>query len=138
MREILFRGKRVDDWEWIEGGYVKYNRKHYIISSPNGVIVDWIEVDPATVGQYTGLKDKNGKRIFEGDICRFKEWNKGKMCWVGEVLYEHQQFIISGGANEECELPFVLQLSRFIPECIEVIGNVHDNPELIGGNGNDT
>lgn len=131
MREILFRGKRVDTGSWLYG-----DLRHW----PSGAVGihcevthNTIKVIPETVGQYTGLTDRNGKRIFEGDICCFKEWNEGKMCWVGEVKYAHQQFIISGGANEECEVPFVLQLSRFIPECIEVIGNVHDNPDLIGG-----
>lgn len=146
MREILFRGKRVDNGEWETGYYVRANYHWH----KHGIHKDWIvtgacsnggwfalhgryPVIAETVGQYTGLEDKNGKRIFEGDICRFSKWSRGKPCWIGEVQYAHQQFIISGGANEECELPFVLQLSRFIPECIEVIGNIHDNPELIGG-----
>lgn len=141
MREILFRGK-LPDGEWAEGYVVKGSctyiltakNMHYMCVSVMGhASVDVLPVKPETVGQYTGLTDRHGKRIFEGDICRFKEWNKGKMCWVGEIRYEHQQFIISGGANEECEIPFVLQLSRFIPECLEVIGNIHDNPEMIGG-----
>ena len=131
MREILFRGKRIDDGIWLEGDLRHWSSGSVGICG-NGLRRTF-EVIPETVGQYTGLTDRHGKRIFEGDICRFKEWNKGKMCWVGEIRYEHQQFIISGGANEECEIPFVLQLSRFIPECLEVIGNIHDNTEMIGG-----
>jgi uncharacterized phage protein (TIGR01671 family) len=96
--------------------------------------VEWHEVIPETVGQYTGLTDKNGKKIFEGDICRFREWSKGDMCWIGKVHYEHQQFVISGDRNKECEGTFTLVMSRFIPENIEIIGNIHDNPELLGGN----
>ena len=95
----------------------------------NENIVNWHIIYPGTIGQYTGLNDRNGAKIFEGDICRFKEWGKGDMCWIGKVHYEHQQFVISGGPNEECETSFTLNMSRFIPENIEVIGNVHDNPE---------
>lgn len=88
-------------------------------------------VNAETVGQFTGLTDKNGKNIFEGDICKFREWSKGDMCWVGKVHYEYQQFVISGNPNKECESPFTLVMSRFVPENIEIIGNIHDNPELL-------
>ena len=151
MREILFRGKRLDNGEWAEGYLYEHEPALVGIASENDVqepskwfiartgFADWnmprpvefVEIDPSTVGQYTGLKDKNGKRIFEGDVCRFREWSKGEMCWVGKVLWEHQQFMISGGPNKECETMFELCLSRFIPENIEVIGNIHDNPELL-------
>lgn len=144
MREILFRGKRIDNGEWIEGYLVvrEYPKTHYIVvstlgtdkSAINNMIATAYEVDPETVGQYTGLPDKNGKKIFEGDICRFREWSKGEMCWVGKVHWEHQQFIIAGGPNKECETMFELRMSRFIPEDIEIIGNIHDNPELLEAN----
>ena len=142
MREILFRGKRLDNGEWVWGDLIASN-----LISPdrngelyiNGKYVDgmvWGEgcfyrIDQSTIGQHTGLKDKNGERIFEGDVCRFREWSNGEMCWVGKVHWEHQQFMISGGPNKECETMFELCMSRFIPENIEVIGNIHDNPELI-------
>lgn len=141
MREILFRGK-LPDGEWVEGYVVKGNCT-YILTAENircmcvsvmgHANVDVLPVIPESIGQYTGMNDRHGKRVFEGDICRFKEWSEGEMCWVGEVRYGHQQFFISGGANEECEITFALRLSIFIPECLEIIGNVHDNPELIGG-----
>ena len=134
MREILFRGKRLDDGEWVEGYlYITHNGEHEISIYNDEVNIErWThEVDPSTVGQYTGLKDKNGKRIFEGDVCRFREWSNGEMCWVGKVHWEHQQFMISGGPNKECETMFELCMSRFIPENIEVIGNITDNPELL-------
>ena len=143
-REILFRGKRVDNGEWKYGAYIKATRHWH----KHGIHEDWIcssviqnggylnlvgrcPVKAETVGQYIGLTDKNGEKIFEHDFCRFREWSKGEMCWIGKVCYEHQQFIICGGPNKECEGPFLLVMSRFCPANIEVIGNIHDNPELL-------
>ena len=129
MREILFRGKRLDNGEWEYGFIVKMFGAYHIIDKDDENTA--YEVIPETVGQYTGLKDKNGKRIFEDDVCRFREWSNGEMCWVGKVHWEHQQFMVSGGPNQECETMFELCLSRFISENIEVIGNITDNPELL-------
>ena len=131
MREILFRGKRLDNGEWIEGAYFPESNPYpaTIFHGRHNSLGDY--VDPATVGQYTGLLDKNGKRIFEGDVCRFREWSRGEMCWIGNIHYENQQFVISGGPNKECETPFCLQLSRFVAGNIEVIGTFHDNPKLL-------
>lgn len=139
MREIIFRGKRIDNGEWVYGHIYSQvdlpdtiEEELYWYIKPIGS-ESWVSyrVDPSTIGQYTGLKDKNGERIFEGDVCRFREWSNGEMCWVGKVHWEHQQFMISGGPNKECEIMFELCMSRFIPENIEVIGNIHDNPELL-------
>lgn len=146
MREILFRGKRLQGGNWVEGYFFKSDinkreresGKATLIFTPDCdtfIMVpechDSFMVVSDTVGQYTGLNDKNGKMIFEDDVCRFREWSKGEMCWVGKVHWEHQQFMISGGPNKECETMFELCLSRFISENIEVIGNITDNPELI-------
>lgn len=153
-REILFRGKITDTGRWYEGQYIHLHKTTYCFKEdydrdPDNDIhqivfeemTDWglpnrhlrADVLPETVGQYTGLTDKNGKKIFEGDICRFREWSKGDMCWIGKVHYEHQQFVISGEKNKECESPFLLVMSRFTSENIEVVGNIHDNPELLKG-----
>ena len=141
MREILFRGKRLDNGEWVYGSFCMDAREQFNgLCGVDGFIrlydkakgkMQTYEVDRETVGQYTGLKDKNGKRIFEDDVCRFREWGNGEMCWVGKVHWEYQQFMISGGPNKECETMFELCMSRFIPENIEVIGNITDNPELL-------
>ena len=137
MREILFRGKSEYNGEWIVGslhierGETDRNGKANIDYRILGMRGECDYVIPETVGQFTGRTDKHGKRIFEGDICRFREWSKGEMCWVGKVHWEHQQFMISGDRNKECETMFELCMSRFIPENIEVIGNIHDNPELL-------
>lgn len=133
MREILFRGYSTAERMWIYGDLSHTTDKIVHISNENC----FIGVKPETVGQYTGLTDKNGKKIFEGDICRFREWSNGDMCWIGKVHYEYQQFVISGEKNKECATPFTLVMSRFIPENIEIIGNIHDNPELMAGDTND-
>ena len=137
MREILFRGKRTDNGEWIEGAYCKHDTvkiclssddpktKHLIIADG---FCDWgfepplngYEVDPTTIGQYTGLKDKNGKRIFEADIL----WN-GYIC---VVKYGKLNCACCDGVYGWHFDGGDIRLH----ELYEVIGNIHDNPELIG------
>lgn len=134
MREILFRGKLKADnlpnkkGDWVFG--------HFVILKDGDRDIPCIygfgEVYPATVGQFTVLTDKNGKKIFEGDIIKTKKYGKD----VGrsnvndydifEVKYVPARFVL-----ENHNRRFLLEddgYSKF-----EVIGNVHDNPELIGG-----
>ena len=143
MRDILFRGKRIDNGEWVEGYY--YKAKYYrsdneltdFITIPHPETEhkgsDHIIVIPNTVGQYTGLTDKNGKKIFEGDILQFDYEGKGRgVNGKGTVIFENAKFGVKWGWHNE----FVC-LDGFANTTLEVIGNIHDNPELLGGADND-
>ena len=138
MIERLFKGKRKDNGEWIEGWYAPLvcNDKTIIpcIRNKNGTDK---EVIPETVGQYTGLTDKNGKRIFEGDIIRAITLDTGTEC-LAVVCFGN--FIDENNGDEY--IGFYIEFDGIkttitqlaMEECknrIEVIGNIHDNPELL-------
>ena len=118
MREILFRGKRIDNGEWVDGYYVetlRYNNLHWIWDGK-----EYIAVDHNTVCQYTGLTDKNGVKIFEGDIMRLCSatypclvyWDGRGWAWL------------ANGKRRD------IDLTR---DRMDIIGNIHDNPELLEG-----
>ena len=122
MREILFRGKRADNYNDVEGFFAVYKCRAYIIEMTNGLAVNWHDVIPETVGQYTGLKDKNGKRIFEADLVMFRSYTEPcEIAWDQEEARWFMKF-------SDCYIYFD---DRCIPKDFEVIGNIHDNPELI-------
>ena len=132
MREILFRGKRKEDDEWVYGFLV--SNKH---------IGDWVPaypVVPETVGQFTGLTDKNGKKIFEGDIIHAHYANAPKADFVEQVVFCDGRFCslfstIDGSGKMWSALPFsaphIKNDKSIYMEWCEVIGNIHDNPELL-------
>ena len=124
IREILFRGKRIDNGEWVEGCYTfsKKASRHIIWVQSESNAEFWhtypIAVDPLSVGQFTGLTDKNGKKIFEGDIvfAGYGEYYQGQ--------HEHSATMIIDMADYEA-------LNALCnANVVEVIGNIHDNPEL--------
>ena len=125
MHEILFRGKRLDSGEWVYGYYVetlRYNM-HWIWDGK-----EYIKINPATVGQYTGLKDKNGKRIFEGDVVE-------GLFLFGAAIKAFVAFQ-NGAFGLKWQRGAVTEFSAFTSICnveYEVIGNIHDNPELLKG-----
>lgn len=130
MRKILFRGKRTINGDWVYGDFVHGNERKslrdsiFVYDSETQSFNDY-EINPSTLGQYTGLTDKNGKRIFEGDIVKtdkFSEPNKQYIikydlqfgAFIGQDRYNVYFVTFDGDSGE-----------------FEVIGNVTDNPELL-------
>lgn len=137
MREILFRGKRIDNGEWVEGMLVRYNPELEVANMADEFEI-LVPVNTKTVGQYTGLNIGNEK-LFEGDIVEWHEdyddkwgysqtavgrsvviWDKENFCWVFETNAEYIQPFNDWNWNSSY-----------------IIGNIHDNPELLKENDND-
>lgn len=126
MREILFRGKRTDNGEWVQGYPCRYGwigkEKDYIIPDYASALYT-AEIDPETVGQYTGLTDVNGNKIFEGDIIEnIVTGEKGVIQWFDE----HSAFMIWSRTKNAIYFLYDNAFSR-----IRIVGNVYDNPELL-------
>lgn len=119
MRKIVFRGKQRDNGEWFYGDLIHLNHCVSIRSKDCAR-----SVVPETVGQYTGLTDKNGMRIFEGDLIRSTETGETA---IVQWFSEHSAFMI--WCKTSNQVGFLYECEKSI---IEVIGNIHDNPELIG------
>jgi len=141
MRDIKFRGKTLEDrgmlpaGSWIEGGYyVDYcyggcpKGKHYIVTwNSTGLgFTDLIQVDPETVGQYTGQRDKNGKEIYEWDIFRRKELS---LEFTGQVIWRDDGFAIKVKRGDD------VWFERLAYHAAhgDVIGSIHQNTELMEG-----
>ena len=131
MREIIFRGKAKLSGMWIEGSLIKVGEQCCILDADLDVIDGQeVPVIPETVGQFTGLLDKNGNKIFEGDIVKTEfgrlcifEWfeNRVTRCWdLSPIL-----------TNSNLIHPAPYRTSIFDSEHLEVVGNIHDNPELL-------
>ena len=123
MRDIKFRGKRTDTGEWVYGGLdtdwglQSSKRERYWIIAP---YYGQIFVDPATVGEYTGLKDKAGVEIYEGDVVRCSGEYYVVQYEMGDCLCEN-----TNDTDDRRRLRFLLNTLSF-----EVVGNITDNPEL--------
>lgn len=122
MRNILFRGKRLDNEEWVYGSLLLIENLAYIYdgdSCPSEVNFEYefIAVDPATVGQYTGMKDRYGDRIWEGDLVEHGDE-------VSAVFFDTENSCFDFKSSND---PFAAQFS-----CdYEILGNIHDNPDLL-------
>ena len=148
MREILFRGKRKDNREWVEGFYFCMvhddgSHVHHFIM-PLGVDLSLgtpiekiqVEVDSETVCQYTGLTDKNGRKIFEGDIVKYHFGED-----VAPVRFGSYQSCFDSQQTEHCGFYVDWKENRNLRKDLgywvhmvdaEIVGNIHDNSELIG------
>ena len=127
MRKIIFRGKRKANADWVHGD-LSFHRDGRIYircwdRSEFSPTYNAYEVDPKTVGQFAGLTDKNGKKIFEGDIIQHGK-RKGIIFYYGNFGMFMISWIPNGGANI---------FMNVLHTEVEVIGNIHDNPELLGG-----
>lgn len=141
MREILFRGKRKDTGEWVEGDLVRL--KDGAKAIPH--IYGYGEVIPDTVGQFTGLTDKNGKRIFDGDILRADNGKQTAVLivkygdYLPEMFYKMLEMCVPGKRHLLAYGFYAVSIGKgeemilFQSPCAEVIGNIHDNPELLEG-----
>lgn len=138
-REILFRGKRVDNGEWIYGDLLTPTDIMDVWEiSENTGMGDRYEIDPETVGQFTGLTDKNGTKIFEGDIVCTR-YSDGKICCSGDVQFCYgvygaewiEQKKNKGMVGGWGQLHNLRRFDDDIINNIEVIGNIYDNPELL-------
>ncbi|HCS01093.1 MAG TPA: hypothetical protein DIV52_01585 [Ruminococcaceae bacterium] len=142
-REIIFRGKRIDNGEWLFGDLRHIFHGEYrthIVDNSNGLNngVCGLEVDSSTIGQFTGLTDKNGRKIFEGDIIKWKYLCNDHL--VYQVVYEKGTagFVTRRNFNNrdgiDCYSDSVFDDDG---DMSEVIGNIHDNPELLEVSKND-
>ena len=126
MREILFRGKSVTDGRWVFGDLSNYGDYRAITTTRGFSIIDSCEVIPETVGQYTGLKDLHGTRIFESDVC------KAYICKAADTVEKEVVGVIcfeDGTFEFKCEHENIYLYPLI--DVLEVIGNVYDNQELL-------
>lgn len=122
MSEILFRGKRTDNGEWVEGYYIPMGEHHYILTGRLELVLyigfERFLVNPDTVGRYIGRTDTYGNKMFEGDIVKYDDW-----CGVVTFDSDDAQFVVQftdGDTENFCNL--------CSGDC-EIYGNVYGNPE---------
>lgn len=141
MREILFRGKRLDDGEWVYGGYHfehgfgEDNEKHYITvyETHGGFAYNaFVEVDPNTVGQFTGILDKNFNKIFEGDVVIDTDGDLHEIVF-GKIGFDSNWNGLTGFAFKDDYIDYADCYEIWFyndNEELEVISNTHDNDDL--------
>lgn len=136
-REILFRGKREDNGEWVEGFYVNIGKTCPSIATGklaierNKLAPEMHKVIPETVGQYIGLTDKNGRKIFEGDIVKYVDkYGQEVLSYIVEWSKDSCMFFLKCiGFDDRFDSDFDVFYGE--PEPFEIVGNIHDNPELV-------
>lgn len=149
MRDIKFRGKEIDTGKWVFGFYLEQdicnmgskNTKRDLLIKDAGVIVQNSKcnsgtvIDKNTIGQYTGLKDENGKEIYEGDIIEFSYdmfiGNFNTFIAKGKVIFEEGAFYVEVFENERTTKDEAYLLYSINLDTIELMGNIYDNLELL-------
>ena len=151
MREILFRGKRLDSGEWVQGAFIPDYTQNAFYITKVGECCHKVALE--TVGQYIGITDKNGRKIFEGDIFKFNDevWESYyTSCGMEYDSWEVENYGAIGFYEETAKFDFrkykfnensveadlhennTIEFADFISE-LEIVGNIHDNPELLEG-----
>ena len=134
MREILFRGKRIDNGEWVYGYYeppVEFDGHKFGMTISYIGDRGWLEdaeINPETVGEYSGIHDKNAKKIFEGDILKIVYLCQKPV--VAGVEFTDGKFTVRYTRNGKKHID---NMTVTAANLYEIIGNIHDNPELLGG-----
>lgn len=118
-REIKFRGKHIEEGRWYHGSLIVEDENGCTIV---GKLFGEVPVDPATVGQFTGLLDKDGREIYEGDVLKHVDYPGG-----GDFLYEVD---ISAKKGVAAYGPQVYEDADAFHE-MQIVGNIHDNPEIL-------
>lgn len=160
MRKILFKAKRLDTGEWVEGYYqkrydTKNDEQHFIFWLKSYTVWEYAEIDPNTLCQYTGLTDKSGRKIWENDIVKFDDeiWSSSyTSCGMEYDSYETENYGVVGYCDYSAKYDFTkykynenqveadlhenhdIEFAEFLKEH-EVIGNIFDNPELLEATG---
>lgn len=147
MRDIIFRGKLIDNGEWVEGYLVISDERYFIGIFPECVtslcypddiytFTSFVEIIPSTLGQYTGLTDKHEEKIFEGDIISILV-EEDRSPWEPNWIYYEKAKVYFDTKRYGWHVEFSdydkLSLEEYDETDIEIIGNIHDNPELLKG-----
>ena len=138
-REILFRGKRVDNGEWIEGYFLPGNERQSLhpcifVYLPETQNFECFDIDIDTLGEYTGVKDKNGTRIFEGDIIKITGFHTTAIAAVKYGSTSEKSTHWGWYFDDNDGHTYFLMSKAFCEDYNAIIiGNIHDNPELLKG-----
>ena len=134
MREILFKAKRIDNGEWIEGHYAECRSEAFIGIDTSSMfelfcppVIRWFKVSSETLCQFTGLCDKNGNKIWENDILMAHLDES----YPEDVTYETIEWGVAGWVTHETNSVDRQPLDKFDLEHYEVVGNIFDNKELL-------